>query len=59
MTEECVAFVDNLEFECTDFAGLSAEQLIYAAMKGTSVEDVVWIVMNTGVEDWLDVSKKN
>ena len=43
MTKNCIKQVDDLQQESEVFCDLSVEQLLYAAIKGTSIEEVGYI----------------
>jgi hypothetical protein len=47
MTPKCVEEVHELEMNNDVFADMSVEQLLYAAIIGTSYEDVVWTLVST------------
>ena len=52
MTDNCIKVVDKLEEENEIFEGLSVEQLLYSAIKGSDIEDVKYVLENT---DWSKV----
>ena len=55
MTPICIKKVDDLQQESEAFCDLSVEQLLYAAISGTSKEDVLWALVNT---DWENIDEQ-
>ena len=54
MTEGCKKTIENLEKTNQVFNSLSVEQLLYSAIKGTSIEDVEYVLDNTNWKDYIE-----
>jgi hypothetical protein len=52
MTPKCKTTVDELTKTNTVFAGLSVEQLLYAAIKDTDYETVMYVLTTTEWSKW-------
>jgi len=60
MTPSCVEELVSLEkpaFGDNDFAELSVEQLLLAAIAGTDIDDVWYILEYTDWVNWLNIKK--
>ncbi len=55
MTDNCIKKVEELEKSSNAFDDLTVEQLLYSAIKGTSIEDVKYVIDNT---DWAEMILK-
>jgi len=60
MTPNCIKQIEKLEDECNAtvgdkflFTDLSAEQLLYAAIKGVGFDDVKYVLENTDWDKYL------
>lgn len=54
MTKNCIKIVNELDKTNEVFNSLSAEQLLYAAIKGTSLEDVRYVLEDTNWKDLIE-----
>lgn len=50
MTLQCTTIVDDLAATNETFAGLTVEQLLYAAIAGTDLETVLHVLLTTNWE---------
>lgn len=57
MTPKCIKRVERLEAESTAFAELSVEQLLYAAIKGSGLDDVRHVLDTTDWDKWAKEEK--
>ncbi len=53
MTKQCIQIVDKFEEDNEVFEGLSVEQLLYSAIKGSDIEDVRYVLENTKWDEWI------
>lgn len=53
MTPNCPKVVDALAASSETFAGLTVEQLLYAAIAGTDYETVLHVLTETEWSDWF------
>ena len=56
MTPQCKVTVDELTASNETFAGLTVEQLLYAAIKDTDLETVLHVLLTT---DWSATAQEN
>ena len=54
MTPDCVYQVDEFEKSSEAFEGLTVEQLLYAAIKGSSYHEVYYTLKETDWTQYVD-----
>jgi len=58
MTPQCIQEVIDLERDSQEFADLTLEQLLFAAIKGSDPDEVVDILTNTDWMAWISYSNR-